>query len=161
MMSQVPDSDPWILWSVLVASGANVLMGCLSFCFLIAPDASEEGTRIVVKTFAPMFTPNLGLQPLFGDFVAPRNDVSGPQFSPLDRLVGAGGGGANLLMGCLSFCFLVAPGASEEGPRIAVKTFANSSLKFGTSCSICLADLDDGQLVGQLRCGHTFHEPCI
>eukprot|EP00418_Pyrodinium_bahamense_P074247 CAMPEP_0179088860 /NCGR_PEP_ID=MMETSP0796-20121207/40456_1 /TAXON_ID=73915 /ORGANISM="Pyrodinium bahamense, Strain pbaha01" /LENGTH=119 /DNA_ID=CAMNT_0020786401 /DNA_START=300 /DNA_END=655 /DNA_ORIENTATION=- len=89
MMSQVPDSDPWILWSVLVASGANVLMGCLSFCFLIAPDASEEGTRIVVKTFA------------------------------------------------------------------------NSSLKFGTNCSICLADLEDGQLVGQLGCGHAFHEPCI
>eukprot|EP00418_Pyrodinium_bahamense_P082974 CAMPEP_0179052542 /NCGR_PEP_ID=MMETSP0796-20121207/21811_1 /TAXON_ID=73915 /ORGANISM="Pyrodinium bahamense, Strain pbaha01" /LENGTH=247 /DNA_ID=CAMNT_0020749111 /DNA_START=114 /DNA_END=857 /DNA_ORIENTATION=- len=35
------------------------------------------------------------------------------------------------------------------------------ALKFGGSCVICLRDLGEGQLIGQLPCGHAFHEPCI
>mmetsp|Transcript_42194 Transcript_42194/g.117493 ORF Transcript_42194/g.117493 Transcript_42194/m.117493 type:complete len:255 (-) Transcript_42194:140-904(-) len=67
----------------------------------------------------------------------------------------------------LALCLHVAP-PGPEGPRITVKTFqhhgevrTDSSLQFGTSCNICFSDLEEGQLIGQLPCGHAFHEQCI
>mmetsp|Transcript_76878 Transcript_76878/g.212437 ORF Transcript_76878/g.212437 Transcript_76878/m.212437 type:complete len:257 (+) Transcript_76878:91-861(+) len=58
--------------------------------------------------------------------------------------------------------------SAPESAGIAVKTFrsgspadAESSLQFGECCAICLLDLEEGQLVGKLPCGHAFHEPCI
>jgi len=55
-----------------------------------------------------------------------------------------------------------------EGAQAGVKIFrrprraaAESSLQFEPVCVICLLELEEGQLVGQLPCGHAFHEPCI
>uniref|UniRef100_A0A7S0B7J9 RING-type domain-containing protein n=1 Tax=Pyrodinium bahamense TaxID=73915 RepID=A0A7S0B7J9_9DINO len=61
-------------------------------------------------------------------------------------------------------------GASPEaeGPRTLVKTFKHHSqagpdlpLQFGINCLICCSDVVEGHSVGQLPCGHAFHETCI
>jgi len=66
----------------------------------------------------------------------------------------------------LSLCCFLA--TSKGPPHLAVKTFEihrgetrELSLQFGANCSICLCDLNKGQWVGQLPCGHAFHEQCI
>uniref|UniRef100_A0A7S0FKF3 RING-type domain-containing protein n=1 Tax=Pyrodinium bahamense TaxID=73915 RepID=A0A7S0FKF3_9DINO len=34
-------------------------------------------------------------------------------------------------------------------------------LPFGSSCPVCLVDMEDGDVVGQLPCGHSFHRRCV
>mmetsp|Transcript_147996 Transcript_147996/g.412243 ORF Transcript_147996/g.412243 Transcript_147996/m.412243 type:complete len:299 (+) Transcript_147996:46-942(+) len=66
---------------------------------------------------------------------------------------------------CCSLCVFTAPLGQ---PRTAVKTFEHRSQVARASpqrttagCIICLANLDEGQMVGELPCGHAFHDLCI
>mmetsp|Transcript_146272 Transcript_146272/g.407458 ORF Transcript_146272/g.407458 Transcript_146272/m.407458 type:complete len:140 (-) Transcript_146272:198-617(-) len=53
----------------------------------------------------------------------------------------------------------------SDKPAVDVKLFPldnkTPSLPFGAYCIICLSDVDRGQSVGQMPCGHAFHEHCI
>lgn len=69
---------------------------------------------------------------------------------------------------CFLWLYLLTTPSALSVPRIELKTFnyettagAESPLRFEACCVICLLDLEEGHLVGQLPCGHAFHEHCI
>lgn len=83
--------------------------------------------------------------------------------------------GINGMMG-VPYCLSMDGGS--DGPEIDMRTFqidmidmrtfrmpvnasTASTLQFDACCTICLVDLDEGQMVCQLPCGHAFHELCI
>ena len=46
--------------------------------------------------------------------------------------------------------------------RASLKTRAYDKINMNQECSICLADFEEGDRVGDLACGHTFHvRPCL
>jgi len=74
----------------------------------------------------------------------------------------------NAVVNVASICLLYTPPEDDELAPSGVKTFTHRSrkgrgppLQFGASCSICFADVAEGQKVGQLPCGHAFHATCI
>jgi len=74
---------------------------------------------------------------------------------------------ANVLL-CLGSEMLTAKPSPAEVPGMALQIYQNrvregteSTLEFESTCIICLSDLEEGQMIGQLPCGHAFHEPCI
>jgi len=73
--------------------------------------------------------------------------------------------GMNFQIWLTSLCVLAGPSPSTpivvETFQLRIEAGVGPPLQFGTNCSICLGDLDEGQQIGRLPCGHTFHEPCI
>lgn len=69
------------------------------------------------------------------------------------------------LLSCVGWlAFLRACAQKPVPPALEVFTFQHDLLQplpYGQSCLVCLGDMEDGDEVGQLLCGHAFHKNCI
>lgn len=69
--------------------------------------------------------------------------------------------------GCLVFalrvCLRRLLAVAQDQPTAKLYALYDGTQKLGddVSCSICLADMKDGETVGELPCGHVFHGSCI